>query len=189
MRTGLPWSTATRTICVKLASRWRVPTLPGVDAVLVERRGGGRVLREQQVAVVVEVAHERHGHAQVVEAGAQLGDGGRGLVVVDRDAHDLGAGARERRHLLGRRGRVGGVGVGHRLHHDRVRRAHRHRADQGGHGGAPAAEGCGARGGGDAGARVRARERAGRRVGRDGKDDGRHGGKVSGPGHGGPAFA
>jgi hypothetical protein len=29
MRTGLSWSTATCTICVKFASRCRVPTFPG----------------------------------------------------------------------------------------------------------------------------------------------------------------
>src|SRR5207247_1626253 len=43
----------------------------------------------------------------------------RRLVAVDRDAHDLGAGARQRRHLRDRRRHVGGVGIGHRLDHDR----------------------------------------------------------------------
>ena len=44
---------------------------------------------------------------------------GRGLVAVDRDPHQFGAGARQRRDLRHRAVDIGGVGVGHRLHHDR----------------------------------------------------------------------
>ena len=92
-----------------------------VDAVLGQRRRRVRVLRQQEVAVVVKVADERHGHAERVELGAddrhRLGGG----VVVDRDPHQLGAGVRQLRDLDRGRIGIGGVGVRHRLHHDRVR--------------------------------------------------------------------
>ena len=55
--------------------------------------------------------------------------GGGGLVAIDGDAHDLGAGARQRRHLRGRSGDIGGVGIGHRLHDDRRIAADGHAAD------------------------------------------------------------
>ena len=51
------------------------------------------------------------------------GNGRRRLLVVDRHPHQLAAGPRQRRHLPHRAGDVGRVGVGHRLHHDRVARA------------------------------------------------------------------
>ena len=53
-----------------------------------------------------------------------------GLVVVDRDPHELGAGMRQLRDLDRRRVGVGGVGVRHRLHDDRVGRPDRDVADQ-----------------------------------------------------------
>ena len=45
--------------------------------------------------------------------------GGGGLVAVDRDAHHFGAGARQCGDLRDGALDIGGVGVGHRLHHDR----------------------------------------------------------------------
>ncbi len=54
--------------------------------------------------------------------------GDRRLVAIDGDAHELGAGARQRRHLARRRLDVGGVGVGHRLHRDRRAAADHDRA-------------------------------------------------------------
>ena len=53
----------------------------------------------------------------------------RGLVAVDRDAHELGAGARQCGHLARGAFDVGGVGVGHRLHDDRRAAADDHAAD------------------------------------------------------------
>ena len=52
-----------------------------------------------------------------------LGHGGRGGIGVDRDADELRAGVGEARDLDRGRVGVGGVGVGHRLDDDRVRRA------------------------------------------------------------------
>ena len=71
------------------------------------------------------------------EPGETLDDrrhGGRGFFGVDGDAHHLGAGERKRPHLQRGRLDVGGVGVGHRLHDDRLAAAHGHVADADGNG-------------------------------------------------------
>ena len=91
----------------------------GVDPVLVERGRAGGVAGEQQVAVVVEVADQRHVAAGVEQAPPDLGHRGGGCVQVDGDAHQLGAGARQLQALARGRHGVGRVGVGHRLHHHR----------------------------------------------------------------------
>src|SRR5690606_25848490 len=112
----------------------------GVDAVLVERARRFRVVDQQLVAVVVEVPHQGHVEAHVVEAGADGGHGAGGGVVVDGDAHDLAAGPSQVGHLRGRAGGIGGVGVGHVLHHHRVTASDRHTADPRRRGGAPQGE-------------------------------------------------
>ncbi len=94
----------------------------GIDAVLVERLGAARMVGEQLVADVVEVADDRHVAADLEQPLLDLRHGGGGLVAVDGDADDLGAGGGQRRHLADGSVDVGGVGVGHRLHHDRARR-------------------------------------------------------------------
>jgi hypothetical protein len=71
------------------------------------------------VAVEVEVSHQRHAHAHVLEARADRGHLPRGFERVDGDAHDLGAGSRERGDLVRGRACVLGIGVGHRLDEDR----------------------------------------------------------------------
>ena len=62
----------------------------GVDAVLGQGARGVRVLDQQLVAVVVEVADERHADAQVVELAADLrhGRGGPSLLTVMRTSSD-----------------------------------------------------------------------------------------------------
>ena len=100
-----------------------------VDPVLGERRGHLRVLGQQLVAVVVEVADDRHVDAQAADLADHLGHGGGRLVGVDRHPDELRAGVRQARDLDRGRVRVGGVGVGHRLDDDRVRRADEHAAD------------------------------------------------------------
>ncbi len=90
----------------------------GVDPVLGERPGAGRVLREEEVAVVVEVADDRHVHLA-----DDVGHRPRRLVVVDRDPDELAARLGERAHLGDRPRDVRRVGVGHRLDDDRVRAA------------------------------------------------------------------
>ena len=115
----------------------------GVDAILGERAGAVRILREQQMPVVVKVADDRDVHALVCEARDDLRDGRRRLVVVHRDAHELRAGCGERGDLGRGAGGVGGVGVRHRLHDDRMRRPDGDGADEGGDGRAARGEGHG----------------------------------------------
>ncbi len=93
--------------------------IAGIDAVFVERLGAAGMIGEQLVADVMEVADERHADADLGEPLLDVRHGGRRLVAVDRDAHQLGAGARQRRHLARGAFDVGGVGIGHRLHDDR----------------------------------------------------------------------
>jgi hypothetical protein len=70
---------------------------------------------EQLVADIVEVADDRHLNAHPEEPLLDVRHRRRRLVAVDGDAHELGAGASERRHLLRSSLDVGGVGIGHRL--------------------------------------------------------------------------
>ena len=90
----------------------------GIDAVLVQRLRALREARQQQVAVVVEVADERRRHAGVEHAPLDLGDGRGGLGHVDGHAHHLGAGLGELDALLSRARGIGRVGHRHRLDHD-----------------------------------------------------------------------
>ena len=67
IRTGLSLAIAARTIVWKLASWCLRADVARVDPVLVERRGHLRVVHEQLVAVVVEVADDRHVDAEVAD--------------------------------------------------------------------------------------------------------------------------
>src|SRR5574338_708277 len=89
---------------------------------------------EQQVAVVMEVPHDRHRDADPVQPLHDLGDGGRGLVVVHGHPDQLAPRPGQRGRLAHGRGHVGRVGVGHRLDDDRMARADRHAPDAGGDG-------------------------------------------------------
>ena len=93
--------------------------IAGIDAVLVERLGAGRIFGEQLVADIMEVADQGRGDAALAQAVADMRNGGGGLLAIDGDAHHFGAGARQRRDLRDRAFDIGGVGVGHRLHDDR----------------------------------------------------------------------
>ena len=100
------------------------PDVARVDPVLREGPGHLRVLDQELVAVVVEVADDRDVDAELVaELAHHLRDGRCGLLGVDGDADELRAGVGEPGDLD--RGRVGvrGVGVRHRLDDDRMRRA------------------------------------------------------------------
>ena len=91
----------------------------GVDPVFVERLGAGRMVGEQLVADIVEVADQRDLDAHRRETVADAGNGGGRLVAIDGQPHEFRAGAGERGNLAGGRFDVGGVGVGHRLDDDR----------------------------------------------------------------------
>ncbi len=103
--------------------------IAGIDAILVERLGAGRMIGEELVADIVEVADDGHDDAHLQKPLLDVRNGGRRLVAVYRDANELGAGAGERRHLPRRSLDVGGIGIGHGLHDHRRAAAHEHAAD------------------------------------------------------------
>jgi len=70
------------------------------------------------MAVVVEVSDDGNANAQLLEAFVDVRNRFRGIIVVNGDADDFAASASQRGDLLDRSGNVGGVGVGHGLHHD-----------------------------------------------------------------------
>ena len=91
----------------------------GIDAVFGESFGARGVLGEELVAVVVEVADDGRGPTFGADAFDDVGNGFGGVVVVDGDADELGAGAGEGGDLLDGGLDVRGVGVGHGLDDDR----------------------------------------------------------------------
>ena len=69
MRTGLPCLIAISTICGELRVALVLEAdIAGIDAVFVERLGAGRMIGEQLVADVMEVADERHVDAHLAQA-------------------------------------------------------------------------------------------------------------------------
>ena len=105
------------------------PTLPGLMRYLASAAAQAGCSLQQRVTVVVEIADQRRVHAEDIEPLADVRHGGRGLGTIDGDAHQLGAGARERSDLSGRRLDIGRVGIGHRLDDDRGIAAQRDVAD------------------------------------------------------------
>ena len=106
----------------------------GIDAVLGQALGAAGVFGEQEVSVVMEVADDGHAQALLLESFDDVGDGLGGVVIVDGDADDFAAGARQGGDLLYGAGDVRGVGVGHGLHHNWCIAAHADAADGGGEG-------------------------------------------------------
>src|SRR6185436_1731661 len=99
------------------------PDIPGVDAVLGQGLRAVGILDEENVAVVVEVADDRHLH---LAHDLRYRAGGR--VVVHGHAHQLAARRVQRAHLGHRSRHVRGVGIGHGLDHDGPLAAHAHPA-------------------------------------------------------------
>src|SRR5260221_1075903 len=106
----------------------------GIDAVLGQALGAARVFRQQKVSVVMEIADDGHTQALLLKSFDDLGDGLGSIVIVDGDADDFAAGTRQGGDLLYGARDVRGVGVGHRLHHDRCIAAYSDAADGGGNG-------------------------------------------------------
>ena len=130
MRTGLFRSRATPQMVANCSSRrLPVPTLPGIDAVLVERLRAVGEPGQQQVAVVVKVADQRRGHAGVEHPLLDLGHGRRRFRQVDGDPHHLGARLGQLDALPRRSGRVRRVRHRHRLDDDGRAAANLNRAD------------------------------------------------------------
>ena len=108
--------------------------IAGIDAVFGERFGASRVIGEQGVTDIVEIANERHSDAALHEFIADMGDGGGGFIAVNRDADELGACANEGSDLLHRAINVSGVGIRHGLHDNRRAATDDHTADTNGDG-------------------------------------------------------
>jgi hypothetical protein len=103
--------------------------IAGIDPVFRQRLRTGRMVAQQLVADIVEVADQRHVDAEDVEPLADMRYGRRRLVAIDRDPYQLRAGARQCRDLSDRRRNVGSIGIGHRLYDDRRTAADLHMAD------------------------------------------------------------
>ena len=85
------------------------------------------MIGQQLVAVVVEIADQRHSHTHALELLADPRHRRRRLVVIDGDAHQLGPGPGKLGDLDRGADMICGVGVGHGLHHDRRIRSYRDR--------------------------------------------------------------
>src|SRR5208283_3013402 len=114
-------------VVVLLADR----TVAGVDAVLGQRPRAFGILLQQDVAVVVEVADDGYRDAEAVQPVNNIRHGSRGVVVIDGNAHQFGAGAGQSGALADGAVNVGGVGVGHGLHHNWCIAADADRANRG----------------------------------------------------------
>ncbi len=66
--------------------------IAGIDAVFVERLGAGRIVGEQLVADVMEIADQRRGDAALAQFVADMRHRRCGLVAIHRDPHHLGTG-------------------------------------------------------------------------------------------------
>src|SRR6185369_5770846 len=104
----------------------------GIDPVLCQGLGAGRVLLEKDVAVVVEVADDGYLDSHHAEFFDHRVDRFSGVVVIDGDADELGTGEGEVGNLPDGRADVGGISVGHGLHHDWCISAHPNPTDIGG---------------------------------------------------------
>ncbi len=103
--------------------------IAGVDAVLGQRLRAGRFGGEQLVAVIVEIADQRHADAHHVQALADARHGSRRFRRVDGNAHEFRSRARQLGDLFRGRGDIRCVGIRHRLHDDGRVAADLHAAD------------------------------------------------------------
>ena len=102
--------------------------IAGVDPVLGQRLRAFRVVRQQAMAVVVEVADQRNVDAHAVELLPDMRHCLRCLWRVDGDAHQFGAGQCQLLDLDRSADDIGSVGIGHRLHAHRRIATDRHHA-------------------------------------------------------------
>ena len=87
------------------------------------------MIGKQLVADVMEIADQRHVHAEPQQPFADLRHGGGALIAIDGDAHELRARFIECGNLGDGRIDIGRVGIGHGLHDDRRPAADDHAAD------------------------------------------------------------
>ncbi len=98
--------------------------IAGIDAVFRQRLGAGRMVIEQRVAVVMEITHQRHGHAHLVQPIADMGHGLGRFIAVHGDADKLGAGPCKVCRLAGGAFNIGRIRIGHGLHDNGRAAAH-----------------------------------------------------------------
>ena len=73
MRTGLPYLIAISTMAANWLSLLVLEAdIAGIDAVLVERLGAGRMVGQQLVADVVEVADQRHARMPILRRPSRI---------------------------------------------------------------------------------------------------------------------
>ncbi|ENN84185.1 hypothetical protein RHSP_77665 [Rhizobium freirei PRF 81] len=109
--------------------------IAGIDAVFRQRFGAGRMIGQQLVADIVEVADQRHVHAETEQPLANLRHGGGAFIAIDGDAHEFRTGFVKGRHLRHGRIDIGRIGIGHGLHDHGGTAADDHAADIDGYGG------------------------------------------------------
>ena len=127
MRTGLPildrgFNHGAEVVVVLLAD----VDVAGIDPVLGQAPRACRILLQQQMAVVVEVADDGHVNAVHVQRVDNFGNCRRRGFGVDGDTHQLGASLRQRHDLIHRSGHIRRIGVGHGLHDNGIVAAHLH---------------------------------------------------------------
>ena len=91
-----------------------------IDAVFRQGAGAVRILLQQQVSVIVEVADDGNADAELVECFGNLRHGARRFVRVHGDTHKFRAGLRQRHHLIHGTWDIRGIGIGHGLDHNRI---------------------------------------------------------------------
>jgi hypothetical protein len=77
------------------------------------------MIGQESMADIMEIADQRDVTIHFCETVADMRHGGRRLIAVDGDPHELGAGAGKRRDLGRRPFDIGRIRVGHRLDGDR----------------------------------------------------------------------
>src|SRR6266550_4369320 len=82
------------------------------------------------MSVVMKVAYDGDAHILTFELLDNGGDRGSSFVVIYSDSNQLGTGTSQGRDLLHSGGDVGGIGVGHRLHHNWCIGAYTHSANR-----------------------------------------------------------
>ena len=90
-----------------------------IDPVFGQRLGAGRMIGQQLVTDIVEIADQRHIDALAVEQLANARHRSGSLRAIDGDTHQFRSGHHQCGNLGGGRRRIGSVGVGHRLHDNR----------------------------------------------------------------------
>ena len=102
------------------------PHVAWVDSILGEEFCCLRVRGEELMAVVVKVSNDGCREPIIRKSLHNLGDRCGRCIIVHRNSYHLTSSAREMSNLCRSAGSIRGVGVGHRLHHDRVGGAHHH---------------------------------------------------------------